>query len=97
MGIVAILPKGIQNRNQLDEETDTDYAAKLTTLHYGAVGDPEQSCRKLLPGFVIPAGTQVVRKVGKALPDGRQFKPPGSVGVVLECPPLPATWPRGSN
>jgi predicted nucleotidyltransferase len=50
-----------------------------------ATHDP--SFRKLLPGFVIPAGTQVVLKVAKALPDGQQFKPPGSVGIVLECPP----------
>ena len=45
------------------------------------------SFRTLLPGFVIPAGTQVVLKVAKVLPDGQQFKPPGSVGVVLESPP----------
>ena len=45
------------------------------------------SFRKLLPGFVIPANcTQVVLKVAKALADGRQFKPQGSVGIVLECP-----------
>jgi len=46
----------------------------------------DHSFRKLLPGFVIPAGTQVVLKVAKALPDGQEFKPPGSVGVVLESP-----------
>ena len=51
------------------------------------MADPEHSFRKLLPGFVISAGTQVVLKVAKALPDGQQFKPPGSVGVVLESPP----------
>ena len=47
----------------------------------------EHSFRKLLPGFVIPAGTQVVLKAAKALPDGERFKPPGSVGIVLESPP----------
>jgi hypothetical protein len=43
----------------------------------------DHSFRKLLPAFVISAGTQVVLKVAKALPDGEQFKPAGSVGVVL--------------
>jgi predicted nucleotidyltransferase len=47
----------------------------------------DPSFRNLLPGFVIPAGTQVVLKAAKILAGGRQFKPPGSVGVVLECPP----------
>ena len=47
----------------------------------------QHSFRKLLPGFVIPAGTQVVLKVGKVLPDGQHTKPPGSVGVVLQSPP----------
>jgi mannose-6-phosphate isomerase-like protein (cupin superfamily) len=47
----------------------------------------ERSFRKLLPGFVIAAGTQVVLKVAKTLSDGQQFKPAGSVGVVLESPP----------
>ncbi len=51
------------------------------------MADPEHSFRKLLPGFVIPAGTQVVLKVANALPDGQQFKLPGSVGVALECQP----------
>ena len=32
------------------------------------------SFRKLLPGFVISAGTQVVLKVAKALPNAQQFK-----------------------
>ncbi len=45
------------------------------------------SFRKLLPGFVISAGTQVVLKVAKALPEGQQFKPSGCVGVVLQSPP----------
>jgi predicted nucleotidyltransferase len=48
---------------------------------------PSHSFRKLLPGFVIAAGTQVVLKVAKPLPDGDRYKPPGSVGVVLKCPP----------
>jgi hypothetical protein len=47
----------------------------------------DHSFRKLLPGFVLSAGTQVVLKVAKVLPDGRQFKPPGSVGLVLKSPP----------
>ena len=47
----------------------------------------DPSFRKLLPGFVIPAGTQVVLKAAKILASGEQFKPPGSVGVVLESPP----------
>ena len=47
----------------------------------------EHSFRKLLPGFVIPAGTQVVLKVAKILPGGEHFKPSGSVGMVLESPP----------
>jgi predicted nucleotidyltransferase len=47
----------------------------------------EHSFRKLLPGFVIPAGTQVVLKAAKVLPGGVRFKPSGSVGIVLECPP----------
>ena len=46
----------------------------------------EHSFRKLLPGFVIPAGTQVVLKAAKVLPGGERFKPSGSVGIVLECP-----------
>ena len=47
----------------------------------------EHSFRKLLPGFVISAGTQVVLKVAMALRDGLQYKLPGSVGVVVESPP----------
>lgn len=46
----------------------------------------EPSFRHLLPGFVISAGTQVVLKATKTLSDS-QFKPAGSVGVVLESPP----------
>lgn len=47
----------------------------------------DHSFRKLLSGFVIPAGTQVVLKVAKTIAGGEQFKPAGSVGVVLESPP----------
>jgi uncharacterized protein len=47
----------------------------------------DHSFRKLLPTFVISAGTQVVLKVAKALTDDAQFKPAGSVGVVLQSPP----------
>jgi uncharacterized protein len=47
----------------------------------------EHSLRKLLPNFVISAGTQVVLKVAKPLPGGEDIKPPGSVGVVLQSPP----------
>ncbi len=36
------------------------------------------SFRKLLPGFVISAGTQVVLKVAKVLPDGQDPKDVGS-------------------
>jgi uncharacterized protein len=45
------------------------------------------SFRKLLPTFVISAGTQVVVKVAKAVVGGETFKPAGSVGVVLQSPP----------
>jgi hypothetical protein len=45
------------------------------------------SFRKLLPGFVIAAGTQVVLKVAKPPPEGERFRPAGSVGVVLQSPP----------
>jgi hypothetical protein len=47
----------------------------------------DRSFRKLLPSLVISAGTQVVLKAAKPVPDGQQFKPAGSVGVVLESPP----------
>jgi uncharacterized protein len=46
----------------------------------------DHSFRKLLPGFTIVAGTQVVLKVAIPQASG-QFKPAGSVGVVLESPP----------
>ena len=47
----------------------------------------DHSFRQLLPTFVISAGTQVVLKTAKALADGEQFKPAGSVGIVLQSPP----------
>lgn len=47
----------------------------------------EHSLRKLMPNFVISSGTQVVLKVAKPLPGGREIKPPGSVGVVVQSPP----------
>ncbi len=40
----------------------------------------------LKPGYVIAAGTQVVLKVTKHLPDDDGFKKAGSVGVVARCP-----------
>jgi hypothetical protein len=49
--------------------------------------DPQHSLRKLRPDFVISPGTQVVVKVAKALPGGEEYKPAGSVGVVIEAPP----------
>ncbi len=58
-----------------------------TTIESTCMAADAPSFRKLLPGFVIPAGTQVVLKVAKTLVDGEQFRPPGSVGVVLESPP----------
>jgi predicted nucleotidyltransferase len=51
------------------------------------MNNSDHSFRKLLPSFVISAGSQVVLKVGKILPDGLEIKPPGSVGVVLQSPP----------
>ena len=46
----------------------------------------EHSLRKLMPNFVISGGTQVVLKVAKSLPGGEEYKPAGSVGVVVESP-----------
>jgi predicted nucleotidyltransferase len=48
--------------------------------------DPQHSLRKLQPDFVISPGTQVVVKVAKALPGGDEYKPAGSVGVIVEAP-----------
>ncbi|MFZ5832752.1 MAG: DNA polymerase beta superfamily protein [Planctomycetota bacterium] len=47
---------------------------------------PEKTLRQVLPGFTIPGGTQVVLKTAKVLEGGAEFKPPGSVGVVVQCP-----------
>ncbi len=53
-----------------------------------------RSIQKLSRNFVIPAGSQVVLTVSKPLEipetstaDQQEFRKPGSVGVVLECPP----------
>jgi predicted nucleotidyltransferase len=50
------------------------------------MAEDAHSFRKLLPTFIIPPGTQVVLRVDKPLPDG-EFKPRGSVAVVVEAPP----------
>jgi predicted nucleotidyltransferase len=47
----------------------------------------EHSIRRYDPGFVIPAGTQVVLRVAKRLEGRDEHKPAGSVGIVLSCPP----------
>ena len=47
---------------------------------------PEQPLAKLKPRFVISAGTQVVLKVTKLVPDNAGFKKAGSVGIVARCP-----------
>ncbi len=47
----------------------------------------ENSLRRFDPGYVIPAGTQVVLRVTKSLDPADAHKPAGSVGVVLSCPP----------
>jgi uncharacterized protein len=46
----------------------------------------DKTLRHLSRGFVISAGSQVVLKVSKALPDGAAYRKPGSVGVVVESP-----------
>ena len=51
------------------------------------MSDPQHSLLKLQPDFVISPGTQVVVRVAKALAGGQQYKPAGSVGVVVEAPP----------
>jgi hypothetical protein len=45
----------------------------------------EYSFRHLLPGFIIPIGTQVVLKVDKLRADG-SLRPRGSVAIVQESP-----------
>lgn len=47
----------------------------------------DRSIRKLQPDFVISPGPQVVVKVAKVLPGGKDYKPAGSVGLVVEAPP----------
>lgn len=49
--------------------------------------DPQHCLRKLQGDFVISPGTQVVVKAAKALAGGEEYKPAGSVGVVVEAPP----------
>lgn len=46
----------------------------------------EHSIRKYSPGFVIPAGTQVVLRSSKQVEAG-EVKKAGSVGIVVESPP----------
>jgi hypothetical protein len=41
----------------------------------------DRSFRNLLPGFVIPAGTQVMLKAAKVLPGGAHCKPRGNAAV----------------
>ena len=53
----------------------------LTTM-----ADASRSLEHRSPTFIISAGTQVVLKVSKALPDG-SYRKPGTVGVVVESPP----------
>jgi hypothetical protein len=48
---------------------------------------PDHSIRKLVSGFVISAGTQVVLKITKPVSESQENKPAGSVGVVLQSPP----------
>lgn len=58
-------------------------------LNYGkrvTLDSDQHSVRKHSPGFVISAGTQVVLKVAKTLADGKQFRKPGAVGIVVDCP-----------
>lgn len=51
------------------------------------MSNPQHSLRNLQRDFTISAGTQVVVKVAKVLPGGEEYKPAGSVGVVIEAPP----------
>jgi len=46
----------------------------------------ERTIQRYSSNFMIPAGTQVVLKASKAIPGGEEYKKPGSVGVVVECP-----------
>lgn len=56
--------------------------------------DDIHSIRKISPSYVIAAGTQVVLKVSKVVAaaqepaaQGEAFRKPGTVGVVMQCPP----------
>jgi predicted nucleotidyltransferase len=46
----------------------------------------QPSLQSLLPGFLIPVGTQVVLKEDKLLPGDEGVRPRGSVAVVVESP-----------
>src|SRR4029434_3884755 len=55
--------------------------------------DDVRSIRKVSPGYVIAAGTQVVLKVSKvvetvqeAASRGNAYRKPGTVCVVMQCP-----------
>jgi uncharacterized protein len=63
------------------------FGTPIMSTGLATMAPDDRSFRNLLPTFVISAGTQVVLKVAKTLPDSEEFKPAGSVGVVLESPP----------
>lgn len=46
----------------------------------------EHSIRKYSPGFVIPAGTQVVLRASKEVEGSEEIKKAGTVGIVVESP-----------
>jgi hypothetical protein len=46
----------------------------------------QHSIHKHSPGFVIPAGTQVVLRQSKPLDGSDSYKKPGAVGFVARCP-----------
>lgn len=57
---------------------------------------PDHNCsiRKVSPGYVIAAGTQVVLKVSKVIAAAQEdalmaaaYRKPGTVGVIVQCPP----------
>ena len=56
--------------------------------------DDIRSIRKVSPGYVIAAGTQVVLKVSKVVAavqeetaQGAAYRKTGTVGIVIQCPP----------
>lgn len=56
--------------------------------------DDIRSIRKVSPGYVIAAGTQVVLKVSKVVAtvqeeaaQGTTYRKTGTVGIVIQCPP----------